>query len=805
MQQIKCIANKYYTKVDVDDAFRIDAKPFVERPFFLEEVVFTTTSLRYQLLNGNVHVLPGDVIRSNPSLLNAMKIGAYYRADLVINASMAGNITMAGCVLMAILPPFPSYPTGNLKNLINSMLSSPHAFLYANEATSATVQCPWYCNSDMATLDMDDTAGYVRSLDLTTQNGNYGTLVFMVINPLSPSTGSSTSVSIILEASFKHLDIMVPTPRIVTWTPQASFVSGLFDMAKDGLKSLAGDGIDALRGVVREWTGLHNPNTSRIAHRIIQTQRNFPNVVDNEQFFEKLDPYSDFNRILKTPIYGTDIDEMSIDHIVSKKQMIGSFTVSVNDPVGTLYWVRPISPFQGGIDTPVPPVDPNYISACNNIELMHSLHRAWRGDLNLYITSVMNNKQQVKLKVLKMYNPSVKSSSAWPVYKSIVNAPSHLLEYTQGGQEHHVSLPFLCRNDLIPCAEDMTFEPLFHGLYYIYLAQPLANSDGSPTTIEFNVFMNGAENLTFYGYANKKLLPNPLIPTRSTIFQAQSNTIKVMNSPQKQEQTSDRDDKDSSISHFDRLRPNLDMRPLFRRMYKFYNTALAFAPSDEGTINIPLASLVAEYPPANIFTPIDMISRMYYGKNVGFKIKGQFTATQLDLASLVIHCYYVPPNMTSTASNQTIVGAGVQTAAMPGLTMPFFAKQPPPIPFQVDPISVTVSTSGFEFIIPDVTLYKFMGSPDKYRGTSVVFDPLSTADFGSVLVKVENTSTLLPISGMLSMFFGLTDESRFGFHTMAPPFVINKGDSIYFGNGISPTAVVPTSLNKYLYFGGFLA
>lgn len=89
---------------------------------------------------------------------------------------------------------------------------------------------------------------------------------------------------------------------------------------------------------------------------------------------------------------------------------------------------------------------------------MHFVSRAWRGGLKLHITSVMNNKQQVKLKVIKMYNPSITAFGAYPVYKTVANAPSHLLEFTQGGQEQIIDLPFLCRNDLIPCARDFNFE-----------------------------------------------------------------------------------------------------------------------------------------------------------------------------------------------------------------------------------------------------------------------------------------------------------------------------------------------------------
>ena len=819
MQQIDSIANKLYTKVDISEPYRIDAKPFVERPFYVGTVVFPNNLIRGDILSTPIKNLPGDVIRSNLSLLSAMKIGSLYRSDLVLSISMAGTITHGGCVLVAVLPPVPIYPV-NGKNLINSMLTSPHGFLYANEATSINLQVPWYCNSDMATLDMElETSSYKPSIDIVSSNGNYGTLVFVVLNSLAPSTGSSTALNIVIEACFKRLDVLVPTPRYVKWVPQsgvAKSITGLFDMATDGLKRVAGDAIDGGRAALREWTGLHNPNTPRISHRIIQTERNFPNVVDNEQFFEKLDPYADFNRVVKEPIFGTDVDEMSIDHIVSKKQYLGSFIVKNTDPVGTLYWVRPISPFQGGGTS-----NQDTLVCSNNLELMHSLHRAWRGDLNLHLISAqMNNKQQVKLKVIKMYNPSRSALTGYPDYSTVVNAPSHLLEYTQGGQEHEIFLPFLSRNDLVPCAEDPNFEGMFHGLYYIYLAQPLVTSDGSPTSVEFNVYMSGAPSLTFYGYAYKKLSLLPLIKgVRSEeddrVFQPQSGVIKVMNAPQKQDDKVDRDDKASSISHFSRLRPNLDMRPLIRRMYRTVVSQRKMPlPGNNNYTIIPLSTLVSEAPDnlgANIEliqTPISIISAMYYGKAVGFKFKIQILTKGPELDKLTTRVYYVPPNFTVGATG-VVLGCNINPIAISDINPTLStAYTEPPVTFQIDPVNVTTTSLGYEFTIPDVTYYKFMGGPYKYLfpldgiSSSSLY---STCDFGTLLIymnSVDATGGADAVLAYESVFVGLDDTSRLGFHSIAPIFGIQKLNSIYTGFDGSPDRPVPgDGLNKYLYRG----
>jgi len=787
MQNILAISNQLYTNLDVNEAYRIDAKPYVNRPFFIEAVDFSITAARYSMLNGIVKFLPGDVIRSNPSLLNAMKIGAYYRANLVLNISMAGTITHAGCVLAGIIPPWYQFPTGDQKRLINTILTGPHAFLFANEATSVNIEVPWYCNTDMATLDMEGSP-YIPSLDVTPINGNYGTLILMVLNPLAPSTGSSTNVSIIVEACFKNLDILVPTPRYVKWVPE-SFLTGLLDMATGGLKAVAGDALDSLRGKVKQWTGLHNPNNATISDRLIITKRNFPNTVDSEQFFEKLDPESQFNRIVHQPIFGTDMDEHSLNMIVSKKQYLGTTLVSTLDPVGTLLWVRPISPFQGGIVS-----DIKSTTCANNLELLHTMHRAWRGSLKLHIQSVMNNKQQVKLKILKMYNPSVKSASNYPIYSSIVNAPSHLLEFTQGGQEHVVDLPYLCRNELTPCAADPNFEGLFHGLYYIYVAQPLVNSDGSPIEIGFNIYMSGGPDLTFYGYATKN--------TNRATWAAES--MVVMNEPQKQTNIIT-DDKENQISFFDRLKPNLDIRPLIRRMYKAKQESFDMT-SDNSVSVVPLSSLIGENPYNFFYTPIETISRMYYGKSVGFKFSAllqEVGPTPLANTPPTMRVYYVPPTFSYLTSDNTVYANTINLSNFSNYL--YSNPDVAPLNFQAIPVTRNVNTSAYEFEVPNVTYFKFMGSPNQFRpfNGSVPVDVLSTADYGSLVFVIVRPLTAESTLVSLELFFGLSDESRLGFHTIAPPFSVAYPTGVYLGNSTGVEAPISGVLNPKMYKGGY--
>jgi len=826
IQEISTPYNDLYMKVDIPDSYRVDARSFIERPFYVDEVVFPNTATRYSFLANSVKFLPGDIARSNPSVLNMFKMAAYGRPDMVLNVSMAGTITHAGCVLVGVLPPMPSFPTNGFynKNLINTLMSGPHAFLHANEATSVALNVPWFCNTDLATTDMELSESYQNTLDITEVNGNYATLVFMVLNPLAPSTGSSSSLRIVVEACFKNFDLAVPTPRFVTWTAQSGIldfvthgISGLIDNAVGGLKRVASDALDYGRGIIRDYTGLHNPNVPMIHERVITTPLNFQNNIDTAQYFEKLDPYTKFDRIVKEPIFGSTVDEMALSHILTKRQFIGSFKVGVNDNLGKMLWARPISPFQGGIRS-VPLAD--IVEVFNNIELIHSFSRGWRGGLKITIQSVMNNKQQCKLKVIKLYNPSVRVTSAYPTYQSIANAPTHLLEFTQGGQEHQVDLPYLCRNDITPCANNMDFEALFHGMYYIYVAQPLVKSDSSPDEIEFNVFIEGCPDLTFYGYstsntyhANFQVIPEPTSRDSDLVFEAQSgNSMKVMNEPQSQDKEHVVDTKDVQLTHLTRLMPTLDIRPFIRRMYKSDVREVRVAPLETTNTVLRLGAILGEDPNFWRYTPIEAFSRMYYGKTVGFKFRLMLTINRVveqelvsDVDQIGVRIYYLPQNINGLVNSKTIVSAPCNTSFFPS---PHSASNESIVlPFQIVSKESNKTHVIYEFMVPDTSFYKFMGGPNKFRDFNLdgSVDVLSQADFGSIVVQYTNLNIALKFEGVTELFVGLSDESRLGFHVIAPGVKVYKGTkSLYLGDNNTFTNPAGSNLNPFVYRGGFL-
>ena len=288
--------------------------------------------------------------------------------------------------------------------------------------------------------------------------------------------------------------------------------------------------------------------------------------------------------------------------------------------------------------------------------------------------------------------------------------------------------------------------------------------------------------------------------------------MKVMNEPQTQNVDIDVDDKDQSVSHFSRLRPNLDLRPLIRRMYPIFPIpTFAVEPDSARTFTIPLSRFLAETTPdASAFaTPIQFLSRMFYGKSVSFKFNLEFryniASIGVDLAdnsnTFDIAVYYIPPNFTFNLPQAVVTGAPVNLNLSEVSTLP---RYDPGFPSQLNPVLFQNNKLVYEFTTPDLSYYKFMGSPSKFESFSSPVPStgtLSTNDFGSLYVRAINYGLSTSKAVTLRVTVGLTDESRFGMHSLAPPYSIDKSISPYLlDSGATPAPKGALGVYK----GGFI-
>ena len=216
------------------------------------------------------------------------------------------------------------------------------------------------------------------------------------------------------------------------------------------------------------------------------------NNVDATNFYEKLDPYSQFETVCNDYIFDTDVDEMHLKEIIQKPQFLGKFVVSTSDNSGRLLWSRPITPYQevntySYVDRAGATQFTNVSS--NLLQTFHMLSRYWRGGMKIYLQAVMSNFHFCKLTVARNYSPSFEAIGNIPTFNDISNLMMETLEFSAGGQVQEIKLPFCSTLNQLPCSTDFLQNAMQHGEYYIYLHQPLVTNGSVSTSIEFNVYI----------------------------------------------------------------------------------------------------------------------------------------------------------------------------------------------------------------------------------------------------------------------------------------------------------------------------
>ena len=287
----------------------------------------------------------------------------------------------------------------------------------------------------------------------------------------------------------------------------------------------------------------------------------------------------------------------------------------------------------------------------------------------------------------------------------------------------------------------------------------------------------------------------------------QSGPIEVMNEPQEQHNTVTRDDKEDALFDMSRLMPTLDIRPLVRRMYKGLSEDLHVDRKSNVNYTLNLSGIVGEDPSTWAYTPIESISRMYYGKTLGFKVRMMCTIdpneeTSSTIQDLTCRVFYLPQDLGIVSTTRTV------TSALPNLNSfvsPMVASiiGDPPLPLTIVSRNTDTQTIVYEFVVPDTSFFKFLGGPDKFYNFSgsTAHPKLAISDFGNLVFQFSNTTNKV-ITFHVEMFFGLTDESRLGFHSIAPPVKVAKYDAYYLGTDTVVHDPATATLNPFTYYGG---
>jgi len=782
----------------------MDYSRILNKPYFIENVSWGASV-------GSLVTIPiPSSILLNKLASIPFEASVYYRAKISAILQTAGTPMHQGCCIAGVVPAAMPTEVGGTLN-VNTLMCAPHAFLNANESTPVRIQVPFYVQGKFAAIDLGGT-----TISPYSRNADYAELRIQVLNPLLAPTGGTTTVTISVHFMFDELEFYVPhVDPVWQLLPQGFFselgnnttkaIDGIFSVTK----TYTGDILDTLRSGIRKWTGLHNPeHTGLCGREAVQFRQNL-NQVDTPSFIEKMDPYGNFVKIMDDFVFDTSVDEMSIAHLKSKPQFIGKFTVRSADSSGKLLWSRPITPIQEvkTVSYVNVPGDTVFTNQHSNIhQTLAYLSRFWKGSIKIHLQSVMSNFHYCKLIVARDYSPDQQMGLSYPSFSSVTNLLTETVEFSSGGQIQSFVLPFCSPLNQLPCSRDFEQNAYQHGVYYIYLYQPLVLNGTVATAIDFNVYITLEDDFDFFGYSVDPLVmwfdPVTQLPAlrsgaevdeeedhvlvaQAAAFAEVSDQMALMNKPISQD----------SEELYD-MRPIKSTRDYVRRFIKtqagLVNTTLL--DSSRGLFQLAVADIVGVAPRVGVVDAVpvakvfdvpsrNVVSRMYYGFNGGSKFKLMVNGATITEAWYVPPSYSILPAVAGAGDvwlgNRAIDldGSNVNTAIgqmfkFPELVSPTTAISSAP-EYSTQTVSVerpnyinvmpgyimksddgsntnriAHACNQIEFEVPFVTPFRFAGDYTKFGYTdNDGVSKLATHDLGNIIIRIAYPENYTPSLG----------------------------------------------------------
>jgi hypothetical protein len=772
------------TRTLVDSGVIYDAKPkntsipeqmgmdfsrILNKPFLVGKFNWSTSDTRHSC---PVDLsLPSAILTNLPcgaSLRVPFDAAALYRANLKIILQVSGTPMHQGTLLVTSIPKGCSLTTvsGNLSSRLSTYMAAPHTFLYANGSSSVSLEVPFYANTKFLATDLNLTA-----LTNDAYNGDYASLRAIVLNPLVPPTNGNSTLTVAIYVMFDDAQFFVPHSA-VRFEAQSKVVSGLIDNLTHKTKQMAEDFIDSARVVLKDYTGLHNKNHPVPINRMIASDRNNFNLVDYDTNFEKLDPFSEFTRVCAEPLFETKQDEMMLSYILSKPQYLGTFKVNTSTTAGKVVWSRPITPLQEAT------VENETVLYSTPLCILSLLSKYWKGSMNIHVQSNMTNFHFCKLVVARDYSPVSTSLTKVPVLDDVANLLVENIEFSGGGQVQTIVMPYMSIFDQLEITTDYPLNAVQHGMYYVYLDQPLVTNGTVSSEVEFNVYVSAGDDFQLFGYSinnyNMKTLIDP-VPA----FEGQS----LLNTSASDGSLMARTGKTTAPKIFnDNFHHNSSIRDYIRRFYPVIQHPLSVEAGTPTFLSVSdLLGLTSHYQDA--YNPLDIINQLYLGFTGGLKFKIRLNGASD--ASVM----YIPPQMRLLADSSGFIKTvpsdvflqtvDADTAIVNNSVLSSTIYNAPilyptvAIETSTKPVLMSARNAVLEIegVVPNMSPFRFVGDLKNHTNATVQ-KFTSNIDLGTLVISITARTAGEPAVGVF--FAACSDESRFGFQVCTPAIYINN-------------------------------
>lgn len=645
------------TSPNVDKALYMDFSRLIGKPFHVYSLNWTTSQAQGAEFAGpggaNGISLPSICLSNNISRAPFL-LASLYNMRACFNVQVAGT-PMHGGALVAYAVPSCCFTQGNVSkfgSLLHAAQSAPHAMLFANSATTACIDVPWYANTKLVHTPRIDLAGIspkgaVQRYNFSEEGtADYAHLRFRVLSPLTAPASGATTLVITISVTFTEMNFYAPKATYPASTfldelqvqglpTLSTSITKVFDGATSLAKNFSADILDSGRAWLRSMTGLHNPNIRNPDNRMIVNVRNNPNYVDKPVYYQHLDPFADHQQPLEEYVSG-ELDEGLISNIVRKPMAVSTFELTTSMGAGTVLFSAPISPLMFRQRS-----DQRELIITAPIDKLARMSKFWRGTLRLSIQHNGSSFHMFKLLVVREYYYYDHMENQTPALADVLNNPTDTLEFSAGGQVQHVDLPQNSVLEYIPLIPDPVAVAATHGRVSIYLLQPMVTNGTVSTSCQVTVHLSALPDFSFYGYGDDLLrLPviTPAAEDEGDELQVQSVQVPVNISQDTIVSGATKlEGKPVPTMHF---RPIIHIRDHLRRMtpctpFKFTSTEIT---GSEGVVIIPVASMLfgirESYKGLH-----SVISSMFAGYRGGVKVKLMVRGTTQAQAT------FVPPMM----------------------------------------------------------------------------------------------------------------------------------------------------------------
>jgi len=757
---------------------------------------------------------PTTLFNVNDMLSIPFAFSAYYNMKATLVVHLSGTPMHSGTLIVAAKPLAP-----NSLETPNDYMCAPHAFLYANQASSVEVEIPFYNATkyrNTFTLTGVGTVSNYPSLSGATTH-DYAWLSLYVLNQLAASTGASTSLYGTVELVIKEINFKVPTDMHAEFTPVLAAVDeevepqshgamaatvhtqslnaesynpgpvdevqqrkeqnkktyhGLISQAINSVfgfaKNITSDILDLGRNYIYRWTGLHNKNLPQLQSHVYAQHRNNPNVVDSTVTYERLDPFNDYRRITDDFYFQTNHDEMDVYSLASKPQYVTTFTVTAQD-VGTCVFSRPIQPNMGIYK------DGSFDSVLTKLAYLST---AWSGPMELIIQSCQTNFQQCKLIASLFYGHRTDCITSTPVMKAVFGCPNTVMEFGGGGTVQCVDLPFFHEGRHCLVSHDPKVMALSHGMVYIHILERAVQSGQQPADMKFNVYVRAKPGFQFYGYPSRQF-DTVYSGAFAEDVEPQAANISEMQNVTDQECVQDSMESNTSPP-MGGIRPFVNLRDVVRRLYPVYQNRYTVSAANPTYIDFPINQLILGNGRSS---PLAMTMRMFYGVRAGFRIKVE--ANGVVDSKLV----YIPPSQYYSSVPVTLSSTTIE----PSLAAVKVALQ--------DGTAILGADIGYPAVFVDHANYNTVGYSDQikslvgkspevgqYTAESVIeaeipfmnftdfnvniglANSAAVTDYGTIrwsFIPQAPVAASAPVLNV-KVYMGMDDEARLGFQCISP-------------------------------------